>query len=78
MADNLVLIIVAVFFAIIALAINFYIGVDLIQAWTKNKREYDYDLRSSDDKTYFDTLAGIRFGWVLALYKRAPKEYYYH
>lgn len=58
--------------------INFYIGVDFIQAWTKNKRGYNYDLRSNDDKTYFDSLTGFRFGWMLALYKRAPREYYYH
>ena len=58
--------------------INFYVGMDFIMAWTKNKRGYNYDLRSSDDQTHFDTLTGIRIGWILALYKRAPNEFYYH
>ena len=58
--------------------INFYAGIDLTQAWTKNRRGYNYDTRSYDNATHFDSMIGIRVGWMITLYRRAPEEYYYH
>jgi hypothetical protein len=30
-----------------------------------------------DTQKRFDTLWGIRIGWILPLYPRTPKDYYY-
>lgn len=57
--------------------INFYAGLDLTQAWTKNRRTYNFDTRSYDNATRFDSMIGIRFGWMITLYRSAPDEYYY-
>jgi hypothetical protein len=57
--------------------INFYAGIDLTQAWTKNRRGYNFDTRSYDNVSRFDSMIGFRFGWMITLYRRAPQEYYY-
>jgi hypothetical protein len=58
--------------------INFYIGLDFMQTWTKNKRGYNYDQGQYDNDIKRDNLMGFRIGWVLTLYKRAPEQFYYH
>jgi hypothetical protein len=57
--------------------INFKIGLEFTQAWTQSRRPYDFDRMEPDTQKRFDSLWGIRLGWVLPLYKRAPREYYY-
>ena len=58
--------------------LNFFIGVESTQAFTKSQRSYDYDLRRADTEKRLDILNGIRVGWILPLYKRTPKEFYYN
>ncbi|MDP2424339.1 MAG: hypothetical protein U1C46_01805 [Bacteroidales bacterium] len=58
--------------------INFHVGLELIQAWTRSLRPWDFDRMQPDTRKRFDTLWGIRLGWILPLYKRAPQEYYYY
>ncbi|HIA36947.1 MAG TPA: hypothetical protein EYM84_06605 [Flavobacteriales bacterium] len=58
--------------------INFYFGVETCQAWTKNRRGYNYDMMSEDKESRLDLLTGFRFGWVLPLYKKVPNEFYYN
>jgi hypothetical protein len=58
--------------------INFYVGFDFMQTWTKNRRGYNYDEARYDNDRRHDNLAGFRFGWLLALHRRAPEEFYYH
>ena len=58
--------------------INFYVGLDFMQTWTKNRRGYNYDELSSDNKVRHDNLLGFRFGWMMTLYRRAPEKFYYH
>lgn len=58
--------------------LNFYAGIELIQGWTQNRRSYDYDLMRKDTKQRLDLLSGFKFGWVLPLYKRTPREFYYY
>jgi hypothetical protein len=57
--------------------INFFVGLEFTQAWTQARRPYDFDRMQADSQKRFDTLWGIRLGWVLPLYKRAPRDYYY-
>jgi len=58
--------------------LSFFAGFELTQAWTKSLRIYDFDQMSSNDGRYFDTLYGIKIGWIIPLYKRLPDKYYYY
>lgn len=58
--------------------INFYTGFHFIQAFTTNRRTWNYDTNSEGEGTRTDLLFGIKFGWILPVYARAASEYYYH
>ncbi len=58
--------------------LNFYAGFEFIQAFTKNRREYNYDTRSYDKGVKRDLLSGLRVGWVIPFRKRRAEEYYYY
>ncbi len=58
--------------------VNFYVGIECIQAFTKNRRDYNFDTMSKDDRTRVDMLYGIRAGWMLPLYKKAPQKFYFY
>jgi len=56
---------------------NFYLGIELTEAWTKNRRSYNADLDPNENLQHFDFLIGLKLGWMIPFYKRAPQEYYY-
>lgn len=56
--------------------INFLIGVEALQATTKSIRGYNYDTQTKDDQRRSDGLLGIKVGWTVNLYQRAPNEFY--
>lgn len=56
---------------------NFYIGVELTQAWTKSLRSFNYDTMQADTQKRIDQLTGFRFGWIIPIYKKSPREFYY-
>jgi len=58
--------------------INFYAGIELMQGFTKNRRDYNFDLMGPDNTNRLDFLYGIRAGWILPIYRRPPKEIYYN
>lgn len=58
--------------------LNFYFGVESYQAFTKSLRKINYDTGLSDTKQRLDILTGLRFGWILPLYKKRPNEFYYN
>jgi len=58
--------------------LNFYAGFEFIQAFTKNRRKYNYDTRSFDTERKSDYLAGFRVGWVIPFRKRRAEEFYYY
>ncbi len=55
---------------------NFYVGIEVMQAWTKGKRDYDFGTGKKDDKQYSTRFYGISAKWMIPLYKRKPKEFY--
>lgn len=57
---------------------NFYFGLEFYQAWTKCRRDYNFDLMGSDDVLKHDYLFGIRAGWIVPIYTRTPNKYYYY
>ncbi len=57
---------------------NFFVGMEMVQAWTQNRRSMNFDTMRRDDKKRFDMLNGIRIGWIIPFNKREPDEYYYY
>jgi hypothetical protein len=58
--------------------LNFYAGVEFTQAFTQNRRDYNFDTMTRDSQKRLDLLSGIKFGFVIPLYRRAPKEFYFN
>ncbi len=48
--------------------LNFFIGIESIQAFTANRRSFNFDTQSSDTENRLDLSFGIRAGWVLPFY----------
>lgn len=59
--------------------LNFYLGFEINQAWTKARRDVDFDTGKPDEiPKRFDVLYGIKVGWIVPLFKRMPEKYYYY
>ena len=58
--------------------LNFYGGFEFYQAFTKSRRDYIFDLMKKDDTNHFDLFYGIKIGWMIPIYDRAPDKYYYY
>lgn len=58
--------------------INFYAGFEFIQAFTENRRSYNFDEMKKDETKRVDLLFGIRAGWMLPVYRRAPQKFYFY
>lgn len=58
--------------------LNFFVGFEMKQGFTKNLRGYNYDTKQEDNESRVDLLYGFRFGLTLPFYKRPPKEFYYN
>jgi hypothetical protein len=58
--------------------VNFYFGFEFTQGFTQSRRDFDFDTRSADTQKRFDSLMGIRAGWILPFYvgKGAAEIYY--
>ncbi|OYU94856.1 MAG: hypothetical protein CFE21_14300 [Bacteroidetes bacterium B1(2017)] len=54
--------------------INFYIGVDLMQAQTQNRRGYNYDKMAYDLGKKNDFSTSFRFGWMIPIYLNTKEE----
>ena len=58
--------------------LNFYGGFEFYQAFTKSRRDYIFDLMKKDDTNHLDLFYGIKIGWMIPIYDRAPDKYYYY
>lgn len=58
--------------------LNFYAGFEFYQAFTKSQRDYIFDLMQKDESNHFDLFYGIKVGWMIPIYNRAPDKYYYN
>ena len=58
--------------------LNFYLGAEFYQGFTKSLRGFNYDTGLPDTKQRLDLLSGIRVGWILPLYKKKPNDFYYN
>jgi len=56
--------------------VNFYIGSYAIQGYTACRRDFNFDTQTYNSGMRRDWLIGIRGGWILNLYERAPNDFY--
>lgn len=58
--------------------VNFYAGFEFTQAFTRNRRTFNFYTRSADNTLRKDFLNGIRVGWVIPVYRRSSNQFYYN
>lgn len=58
--------------------LNFGVSFEIMEAFTSNQRKYSYAEMKSIDDNYLDILYGIRFSWILPLYKKLENKYHYY
>ena len=56
--------------------LNFFIGIETTQAYTQNRRGYNYDTMQADNTKRWDLLYSIKAGFIIPLAKRKPAEFY--
>jgi hypothetical protein len=57
--------------------INFYAGIEAMEGFTQNRRTVNIDTGLRDDTKRMDFFLGLKVGWIIPLFKKLPKEYYY-
>jgi hypothetical protein len=53
-----------------------YGGVEFYEIFAQTQREYDFNLMRKDDAKLFESLIGIKIGWIIPLYKHKPYTEY--
>ncbi len=48
--------------------INFFVGLDFTEGFTRNRRGFNFDTRQRDDAKRLDILYGARVGWFVPLF----------
>ena len=56
--------------------INFYIGLEFMQSWTKFRRDRNFDTGKEDKSSLSSQFYGIKVNWIIPLHKRKPEEFY--
>jgi hypothetical protein len=57
--------------------INFQVGFEVTEGFTKSRRSYNYDTGLADDKARLDLLYALKVAWVLPIYEKPSQRYYY-
>ncbi len=58
--------------------LNFYGGLEFFEGFTKSRRDYVFDLQKKDTDSKLDFYFGLKVAWMIPIYSRAPKKYYYY
>lgn len=56
--------------------VNFYGGIECVQGFTQNRRDYNFNDMGADKSNRLDLLFGVRVGWIIPLFKEAADEFY--
>ncbi len=57
--------------------VNFYIGIEAVQAFTQNRRNFNYDTQMLDDQQRLDIMLGLKVGWILPFFLGDGSDIYY-
>ncbi len=58
--------------------LNFKAGIDFTYSATKSLRKFNFDTFEPDTKRRNDMLIGLKFEWILPIYKSSGKDFYYY
>ncbi|MFA5573771.1 MAG: hypothetical protein WC994_01820 [Brumimicrobium sp.] len=60
--------------------LNFYVGFYFQQGFTYNQRDIFWDKpnEKTDKGLRFEHILGVRVGWLIPIYKREPKDFYFN
>jgi hypothetical protein len=58
--------------------LNFFAGIEFVEAFTQNRRSWNYDTNSKETGTRTDLMFGIKAGLVIPVYKKQTDKYYYY
>lgn len=58
--------------------LNFYLGFEFVQSWTKSRRQFDFDRMAYDNTSYSSQFYGFKVSWFIPIYARKPKDFYYY
>ncbi|MBL7962972.1 MAG: hypothetical protein JNM31_03920 [Flavobacteriales bacterium] len=58
--------------------INFQVGFEMLVAFTKPLRAFNFDTEQFTSDTRMDALNGLRFGWTVPIYKRKAERFFTH
>ncbi|MEO6167968.1 MAG: hypothetical protein ABIO46_13520 [Chitinophagales bacterium] len=56
--------------------VNFTIGLEAIEGFTKSRRDWNFDQMKKDDTSRLDILVGIKIGWILPFYGSGEERVY--
>ncbi|HMX04130.1 MAG TPA: hypothetical protein PK511_07965 [Chitinophagales bacterium] len=56
--------------------VNFRGGIEVVEAFTQNRRIVNYDTQMTDDEMRFDMLINLKFSWNLPIYNQPKTRYY--
>jgi hypothetical protein len=57
--------------------VNFKVGLDFHEGFTKSRRTIDYDTGLYDNRNRIDVLIGPFFTWILPVYNKVERKIYY-
>lgn len=58
--------------------INYYAGIEAIEAFTGSRRTYYFAEMTRPNEKRFDMLIGLKVGWTFPLYSKVSREFYYY
>jgi hypothetical protein len=56
--------------------VNFRAGFDIDEAFTQNRRSYNYDTQIADDEQRFDMMITFKLSWNLPLFEKPQRKFY--
>lgn len=57
---------------------NYFIGIEVTNAFTQSRREWDFDKMSKDETRRNDIMVGLKLGWILPIYGGSKENTYFY
>jgi hypothetical protein len=54
--------------------VNLFLGIDFTQAFTYNRRGFNYDTQQFDKQRHLDVTTSFRFGWTIPIYMNTREQ----
>ncbi|MDR1878027.1 MAG: hypothetical protein LBQ64_00510 [Bacteroidales bacterium] len=55
-----------------------YGGIEFYENFAKRQRAYDFSLMRKDNAKLFETMIGLKIGWIIPLYRHNPNAVFYY